>query len=436
MLASVVEKNSTEYFNNHMVSLAKGDVGAPYLTLLFYNYVEIPQPQKLVKEQKQLCKSLNLTGRLRISVEGVNGCFGGSPENIDSYINIVENDPRFKGFFQNVDWKKGPPNKDKAVDDQRMDELIVKETKELCSFGGRHLIPASVGPGKHLSPEEFHGILAGEAEKAELLSGKKADSEGTGGDGCDIAIIDVRNRYETAIGKFQVKNVEYIDPKTRQFTDFSNSISDPAMLQKLKKKKKVLMYCTGGVRCERASAFLKSKGLDQVYQLKGGIHRYMEKYTDGGFFKGKNFVFDKRLAVGSISKDNEVLSKCKLCSKPWDDYGPAMRCVHCRLLVLVCNDCIQGKTPGIAMDKDRLACDACMEERSVNPNIPNASPRYLQILCLHDRGSSARLMRHFLRRVESKLKRLVRFHFLDAPINTIKVEKVGDGVHAKVVETK
>ena len=104
-------KNSTEYFNNHMVSLAKGDVGAPYLTLLFYNYVEIPQPQKLVKEQKQLCKSLNLTGRLRISIEGVNGCFGGSPENIESYINIVENDPRFKGFFQNVDWKKGPPNK-------------------------------------------------------------------------------------------------------------------------------------------------------------------------------------------------------------------------------------------------------------------------------------------------------------------------------------
>ena len=408
------------------------DVTPPYITLLFYNYVNIEDPQQLVEQQKILCKALNLVGRLRISTEGVNGCFGGHPNDIDKYINTVEHDSKFTNYFQNVDWKKGPPNKNKNVDEQRMDELIVKVTKELCSFGGRHLIPSNVTPGTHLSPEEFHNVLLEEAAKVSKKNDNNVpinnNNNNDDNNSNDIAIIDVRNRYETAIGKFQVDNVEYVDPKTRQFTDFANSISDPTMIQKLKKKKKVLMYCTGGVRCERASAFLKSKGINHVYQLKGGIHRYMEKYTDGGFFKGKNFVFDKRLAVGN-DKDNEknnekILSKCKLCKRPWDDYGPAMRCVHCRLLVLVCKDCIDGKTTGVTLNKEHLVCDACMEERSVDiTKDSNALPRYLHILCLHDNGSSARLMQHFLRRVESKLKRLVRFHFVDAPINTITMEK-------------
>eukprot|EP00943_MAST-04B_sp_MAST-4B-sp1_P004719 g4719.t1 len=170
----------------------------------------------------------------------------------------------------------------------------------------------------------------------------------------------------------------------------------------------------------------------------------MEKYTDGGFFKGKNFVFDKRLAVGSkvnnedkTNRNDDVLSSCKLCRKPWDDYGPAMRCVHCRLLVLVCDDCINGKTDGIKLQKQHLVCDACIEERHVEKNEHNALPRYLHILCLHDNGSSGRLMRHFLRRVESKLKRLVRFHFLDAPINTITMGKNNYNVdnHTSIKET-
>ena len=114
----------------HGASTSTGN-GSSYLTLLFYNYVNIENTQELVEQQKILCKSLNLVGRLRVSTEGVNGCFGGHPNDIDTYIHIVETDTKFKDYFQNVDWKKGPPNRNKNVEKQRMDELIIKVTKEL-----------------------------------------------------------------------------------------------------------------------------------------------------------------------------------------------------------------------------------------------------------------------------------------------------------------
>eukprot|EP00505_MAST-04D_sp_SCG-Rhode-Island_P000134 Stramenopile-MAST_4_protein_134 len=277
-----------------------------------------------------------------------------------------------------------------------MEELIVKVVPEVVSFGSGNTIPDGVAGGKHVTPAEFHSMLA--------------QSKG------EVALIDVRNRYESAIGHFSAKEVVRIDPLTRQFTDFADSISRPESLGALKGKK-VLMYCTGGVRCERASAFLRGKGIEDVYQLQGGIHRYLEAYPDGGFWKGKNFVFDKRLAVGAPkNKTKEIIGKCLLCASPCDDYGPAFRCVHCRLLVLVCNECQTGEG---CLHIDRLCCEACAEERSViekvrKDGLPDI-PRYLHVLCLHDGNSNGRLLMHFLRRAEAKCKKLVRFHVLDAP---------------------
>ena len=409
--------------------------GEPYLTLLFYNYVTISEPSKLVEVQKALCTDLSLVGRLRIAEEGVNGCFGGTPENIEKYITIVESDPRFLPYFQNVDWKRGAPRKDKSVDEQRMVGLIVKAVPELCSFGLANTIPEGATGGRHASPEEFHEMLMSANKDGTDGAAQQVGGESAGSDSKGIALIDVRNRYETAIGYFSAENVMRVDPMTRQFSDFASSISRPETLDKLKDKK-VLMYCTGGVRCERASAFLKSKGVDDVYQLKGGIHRYLEKYPDGGFWKGKNFVFDRRLAVGAAepakdagetsSPDAGIVGSCLLCSGPCDDYGPGMRCVHCRLLVLVCESCRGdsgngqgGKTEdGAAPPKlhaDRLVCEACMEERNCYERRGDELPRYLHVLCLHDGNSNARIMQHFLRRTSRKLRKMVRFHYVEAP---------------------
>lgn len=140
-----------------------------------------------------------------------------------------------------------------------------------------------------------------------------------------------------------------------------------------RRKKKVLMYCTGGVRCERASAYLNtlvtspqtvSDDADdddqhasiEVCQLRGGIQRYLETFPDGGFFKGKNFVFDDRIAVGPDYAQDAMLGSCLVCGTACDDYRPRRRCVYCRMLVLVCRECIDNGTA----DGERQLCELCV----------------------------------------------------------------------------
>jgi predicted sulfurtransferase len=109
------------------------------------------------------------------------------------------------------------------------------------------------------------------------------------------------------------------------------------------------MYCTGGVRCERASAYLRSKGIVDVHQLGGGIHQYQQDFPQGGYFKGKNFVYDRRIAVpypAIAAEDDEVVGACQVCCCAYDDYRSQTRCPACRMLVLVCAPC-RG-------DRDRL----------------------------------------------------------------------------------
>ena len=128
-----------------------------------------------------------------------------------------------------------------------------------------------------------------------------------------IVLLDVRNYYETRVGYFTyggndiAEPKKAVDPFTRSFSDFKYFADSKAESYK---NKKVMMYCTGGVRCERASQYLRSKGVTDVYQLYGGIHAYQEKYPRG-FFKGKNFVYDPRVAVGAADVEEQKAKKPK-----------------------------------------------------------------------------------------------------------------------------
>lgn len=126
-----------------------------------------------------------------------------------------------------------------------------------------------------------------------------------------------------------------MNPRTRRFGQFPEWVRSE--LPELQKKEKILMYCTGGIRCEKASAYLKHLGLANVYQLQGGIHRYLERYPDGGgLFQGKNFVFDQRVAMASA--DPTVTGKCEHCATPYDIVS-GTRCKYCRMHVLLCESC-------------------------------------------------------------------------------------------------
>lgn len=159
----------------------------------------------------------------------------------------------------------------------------------------------------------------------------------------DVVLLDVRNRFETSIGHFfDAKGRPALHPNMRNysgFADYANRNREEFQ------GKTVLMYCTGGVRCETASAHIKGAGIaDRVFQLDGGIHRYLEAFPpeEGGRFKGKNFVFDRRVAMPASAAnpaESGVVGRCSECKSPWDELAGAVVCTVCRDMVLVCPSC-------------------------------------------------------------------------------------------------
>ena len=160
-----------------------------------------------------------------------------------------------------------------------------------------------------------------------------------------------------------------LDPKTRQFSEFKKYIDDTASdLQ----DKKILMYCTGGVRCERASAYLCSKGLTDIHQLHGGVFQYQQDFPDGGYFKGKNFVYDKRIAMPYPNDNGEIIGVCQICTAPYDDYRSKVRCSTCRMLVLICDTCREQLQNGtisetefdsnVHVNADSIKCENCSSQ--------------------------------------------------------------------------
>lgn len=177
---------------------------------------------------------------------------------------------------------------------------------------------------------------------------------------------------------------EYIDPKMRKSTDFPGWLDKQETKDSLKGKE-VLMYCTGGVRCERASALIKKKYGDSiagVFQLEGGIEKYLQEFPDGGFWNGKNYVFDKREAIGAdcvqgvggvVTKEQKkqlkkaVLGKCVVCKTNWDRFIGKKKCYTCGIPVLMCDSCLSqkpDKTPGKELS---VRCPLCVEEKITTP---------------------------------------------------------------------
>lgn len=267
--------------------------------LLYYKYVDVSEPEAIAKWQMELCKSLGLTGRIIIASEGINGTVGGSLEKTQEYINTMEAHPLFGG----IDFKTAPG------DETYFPRMRVVVKDEIVNLGLDTKKVTTKDGGIHLSPEKVHELLNDKPE--------------------DLVILDTRNDYESRVGTFkgsitpEIKNFrelpEYIDKNIDKFKD-----------------KKVLMHCTGGVRCERATAVLQQKGVaKEIYQVEGGIHRYVEKFPEG-HFRGSNYVFDGRITE---KINDDILSGCDICSVPCDFYTNCLNAV-CNKQFLSCEPCI------------------------------------------------------------------------------------------------
>ena len=316
----------------------------------------------LAQFQKQLCERLRLKGRILISREGINGTLSAKSDSIlQEYINelnrfdlvrefgIPDDDDDDGGgddgganhhvnnttsteylLFRDIDWKISrniPASIVEPFPDLKIS--IVKEIISTNSSVDVQEIP-EMG-GTHLSPSEFHQAIL---------------------ENDNAILVDVRNMFEYDIGHFIGPNMQHetINPDTWTFSSFDDTFC--ARRADYLRDKKVLMYCTGGIRCEKASVMLKKRGVNDVSQLKGGIHRYLEEYGDNGLFRGLNFVFDQRVAmtpsecnVGVSDSSNagdgshEVVGKCIECATPFDELSGSRICTVCRVLVLVCPSC-------------------------------------------------------------------------------------------------
>ncbi|KAG6774947.1 rhodanese-like domain-containing protein 6 isoform X1 [Populus alba x Populus x berolinensis] len=400
-----------------------------YGVLLYYKYTEIPDLNSLLSFYNSNCTSLSLLGRVRLSLHGVNVTVGGKLSSLEKHIEAV----KAISLFEGTDFKLASchfPLNDKVAHECGFTSLSIRIVKELVTLSPYPLVkaPDVSNAGRHLSAVEFHSLLQS--------AGKLVDKESLVDDK-GLVLLDARNLYETRIGKFDMPNVDTLDPGIRQYSDLPSWIDDNS--EQLRGKN-VLMYCTGGIRCEMASAYIRSKGagFENVFQLFGGIQRYLEQFPDGGFFKGKNFVFDHRISVGS--SDTNILGTCLLCGLSFDDYSSRCRCSYCRMLVLVCDSCRKEEAV--------YACELCQkhgkviesnvaengEQQDILPQVELKTissdtilspqlhgeqgarpPRKLRILCLHGFRQNASGFKGRTASLAKKLKNIAELVFVDAP---------------------
>ena len=271
-----------------------------YLTTAMYHFVSRPRFESLREPLLSFCLLKEIKGTLLLADEGINGTLAGSEKSILELLHYLKNDAIFEGSFKNI------AHKESWSDKYPFYRMKVKLKKEIVTLGVPGVSPTKI-VGQYVKPQDWNSIIS--------------DPE--------VVLIDTRNDYEYAIGTF--KNA--INPKTtafREFPDYVKTHFDP------KKHKKVAMFCTGGIRCEKASSYMMSEGFYEVYHLEGGILKYLEEIKpEESLWQGECFVFDQRVAMKHGLQLGDY-GQCFACRYPLsaedmqsDKYTPGISCPYC-----------------------------------------------------------------------------------------------------------
>lgn len=309
-------------------------------TISFYRYVNIPNPEKLRDELFEMWTELNCFGRIYIANEGINAQMSVPADNWEEF----EKQLNCLSYFKDVPFKHAVDGNGKSFY-----KLIVKVRQKIVADG---INDPSFDPshtGKYLNAKEFN---------------KAIEDENT-------IVIDMRNHYESEVGRFD-----------RAFCPDADTFREelPQVIDHLKgqEDKKILMYCTGGIRCEKASAYFKHKGFKDVNHLHGGIIQYAKEIKEQKLeskFRGVNFVFDERIGE-RITKD--VLSECHQCGKPCDTH---VNCKNddCHLLFIQCADCAEKMSGCCTPECVRIAALPIEEQRELRKGRMKNGPECLSV---------------------------------------------------------
>ena len=266
----------------------------PFVNIAGYRFVDLPDRDELRQPFRDVCEKNGLLGTILLSTEGINFFICGDQKGVDAFVDYLEEDERFTGIQIKVSHSK-------KLAFRRMN---VRLKKEIISMGMDEIRPAEY-TGEEISPTEFKQWLD---------------------EGRDITLLDTRNDYEIRIGSFE----NAVDLNLSTFRTFPEAVRNST----LEKDKTVVMFCTGGIRCEKASALMLKEGFQDVRQLQGGVLGYFEE-MGGAHWNGDCFVFDRRVAV-----DPELnvtgAEVCFACREPLNEgelesplYVPAISCPYC-----------------------------------------------------------------------------------------------------------
>ena len=240
-----------------------------------YKFEPLIDPIDLVSLYQQKCDELKLKGTMLISKNGINFSLAGTQQATDTIVSFLEEDNRFLNIPLKVTYSETQPFR----------RMKVRLKKEIISLGRKDINPREL-TGERISPQDLKN----------LLDNKE-----------DVLVLDTRNEYETRVGKFE----NAIDLNLDTFRDFPEAVES---LPEEYKDKKIVMYCTGGIRCEKASAVMMKAGFADVKQLEGGVLDYF-KETGGSYWEGDCFVFDERVALDTELNETDYIY-CYICREP------------------------------------------------------------------------------------------------------------------------
>lgn len=267
-----------------------------FLVAALYHFVSVPRFESLREPLQALCEANGVKGTLLLAHEGINGTIGGPDEGVRTVLTHLRAQPEFATL----------EHKESRASKMPFLRMKVKLKKEIVTMGVENIDPNQV-VGTYVAAKDWN----------ELISDP------------DTIVIDTRNDYETAIGVFRGA----VDPQTKTFREFPDWVRNNPGLHN---KPKIAMYCTGGIRCEKATAFMKEQGFDEVYHLKGGILKYLEEVPqEESLWEGACFVFDERVSVEHGLKEGEH-KLCHACRNPITTeeitsphYEEGVSCSHC-----------------------------------------------------------------------------------------------------------
>ncbi|MBD1853562.1 rhodanese-related sulfurtransferase [Leptolyngbya sp. FACHB-711] len=262
----------------------------------FYKFVKLPDYAEFRSPLLELCLAQGIRGTILLAAEGINGTIAGTRQGIDAVLTGLRSDDRFADLEQ----------KESIADEMPFDRLKVRLKREIVTLGIPEVDPTEQ-VGRYVEPQDWNELITNP----------------------EVTLVDTRNQYEVDIGTFQgAKNPE--TATFRQFPQYVEQQLDPAQ------HKKVALFCTGGIRCEKATAYLLAQGFEEVYHLKGGILKYLEEVPpEKSLWQGECFVFDQRVAVqqGLEPGTHEMCLSCghpiSEADKASADYEAGISCPYC-----------------------------------------------------------------------------------------------------------